>query len=375
MGATKRALAELKKVALERDLLKNPLIAAKVVEIENELLALELTALRVVANSADGKPHPASSVLKLKGTELQQAVSELFVDVAGPLALAAHADEGHRHPRLGAGDRTQLPQPPQGVDLRRVQRDPAPDHRRHDPGALITWTSSSTASRPRCATPCAACSRATTPSTAARSSRTTPASTRRCGASLAEMGLLGLPFAEDDGGMGAGPVELSVVAEEIGRVNAPEPFVESIVLAGGLVAALGTAGAEEGDPRRALGRREGAGCGAARARGSVGRRRGRGDRVRREAHRRQGARARRRPGRPARRLGHDRRRARPVPRRARGRGHRVVVPHPGRDPRRPRHPRRTRPRRGSATARPTTRRRSSGWWRRPRSPTATSRSA
>ena len=57
---------------------------------------------------------------------------------------------------------------------------------------------------------------------------------------LAEMGLLGLPFAEDDGGMGAGPVELAVVAEEIGRVNAPEPFVESVVLAGGLVAALGT---------------------------------------------------------------------------------------------------------------------------------------
>ena len=57
---------------------------------------------------------------------------------------------------------------------------------------------------------------------------------------LAEMGVLGLPFAEDDGGMGAGPVELSVVAEEIGRVNAPEPFAESVVLAGGLVAALGT---------------------------------------------------------------------------------------------------------------------------------------
>ena len=92
VGATKRALAELKKVAVDRDLLKDPLLAAQVVELENELLALELTALRVVANSADGKPHPASSVLKLKGTELQQAVSELFVDVAGPLALAAHVE-------------------------------------------------------------------------------------------------------------------------------------------------------------------------------------------------------------------------------------------------------------------------------------------
>ena len=58
---------------------------------------------------------------------------------------------------------------------------------------------------------------------------------------LAEMGVLGLPFSEDDGGMGAGPAEVSVVAEEFGRVIAPEPFVESVVLAGGLVAAHGSA--------------------------------------------------------------------------------------------------------------------------------------
>ena len=58
---------------------------------------------------------------------------------------------------------------------------------------------------------------------------------------LAEMGVLGLPFAEEDGGMGAGPAEVSIVAEEIGRVIAPEPFVEAVVLAGGLVAAAGTA--------------------------------------------------------------------------------------------------------------------------------------
>ena len=58
---------------------------------------------------------------------------------------------------------------------------------------------------------------------------------------LADMGVLGLPFAEEDGGMGAGPVEVSIVAEEIGRVLAPEPFIEAILLAGGLVGAAGTA--------------------------------------------------------------------------------------------------------------------------------------
>ena len=57
----------------------------------------------------------------------------------------------------------------------------------------------------------------------------------------AELGLLGLPFSEEDGGAGAGPAEVAVVAEEIGRVLAPEPYVAAVVLAGGLVAAVGSA--------------------------------------------------------------------------------------------------------------------------------------
>jgi hypothetical protein len=94
VAATKRALATVKQVAQDTGQLEDPLIAAQVVELENELLALELTALRVVASSSDGKPHPASSVLKLKGTELQQAVSELMVDLGGTLALASGAGGG-----------------------------------------------------------------------------------------------------------------------------------------------------------------------------------------------------------------------------------------------------------------------------------------
>jgi len=58
---------------------------------------------------------------------------------------------------------------------------------------------------------------------------------------LAEMGVLGLPFDEADGGMGAGPAEVALVAEEFGRCLAPEPFVEAVVLAGGLVAEAGDA--------------------------------------------------------------------------------------------------------------------------------------
>ncbi|MEO5711670.1 MAG: acyl-CoA dehydrogenase family protein [Nocardioidaceae bacterium] len=99
VGSTKRVLAQAKDyarsvtVAGGLTLLDDPLTAARIAELENELLALELTALRVVAHSVDGKPHPASSVLKLKGSELQQSVSELVVDLAGPASLASGAGD------------------------------------------------------------------------------------------------------------------------------------------------------------------------------------------------------------------------------------------------------------------------------------------
>ncbi|WP_222264175.1 acyl-CoA dehydrogenase family protein [Modestobacter marinus] len=97
VASTKRLLAQAKEHARElqvggRPLAQDPLMAARIAELENEVLALELTAIRVVANSADGRPHPASSVLKLRGTELQQAVTELVVDIAGPAAVASFAD-------------------------------------------------------------------------------------------------------------------------------------------------------------------------------------------------------------------------------------------------------------------------------------------
>jgi alkylation response protein AidB-like acyl-CoA dehydrogenase len=99
VGWTKRLLAQAKRHAAEvraggAPLLSDPRIAGRIAELENDLLALELTALRVVAHSADGKPHPASSVLKLRGTELQQAATELLVDIAGPLSLASGAGDG-----------------------------------------------------------------------------------------------------------------------------------------------------------------------------------------------------------------------------------------------------------------------------------------
>ena len=98
VGATKRMLVDAKAHATQitsggRPLIEDPSMRARIAELETELLALELTALRVVSNSSDGKPNPASSVLKLRGSELQQAATELIVDIAGPLSLASFADD------------------------------------------------------------------------------------------------------------------------------------------------------------------------------------------------------------------------------------------------------------------------------------------
>lgn len=64
-------------------LLDDPAFAARFAQMENDLVALELTQMRVAADSADGKPSPVSSLLKLRGSELQQAATELLMDVAG----------------------------------------------------------------------------------------------------------------------------------------------------------------------------------------------------------------------------------------------------------------------------------------------------
>ncbi|MFI5539017.1 acyl-CoA dehydrogenase family protein [Nocardia sp. NPDC051900] len=58
---------------------------------------------------------------------------------------------------------------------------------------------------------------------------------------LAELGVLGLSFTEEDGGVGAGPVETMVVLEEVGRRLAPEPILDAVLVPGGLVAAAGSA--------------------------------------------------------------------------------------------------------------------------------------
>ena len=51
----------------------------------------------------------------------------------------------------------------------------------------------------------------------------------------AELGLLGLPFAEEEGGFGGGAVETLLVAEQLGRAIALEPWLTTVVIGGGFL--------------------------------------------------------------------------------------------------------------------------------------------
>lgn len=72
----------------EGRLIDDPLFAAKLAEVEIDLMALEITELRTLAETASGQaPGNQSSILKLQGTLVLQRLTELFVECAGPQAL------------------------------------------------------------------------------------------------------------------------------------------------------------------------------------------------------------------------------------------------------------------------------------------------
>jgi pimeloyl-CoA dehydrogenase small subunit len=58
---------------------------------------------------------------------------------------------------------------------------------------------------------------------------------------LAEQGLLGLPFSEEDGGFGAGAIETMIVMEALGKALVVEPYLATVVLAGGFLRRGGSA--------------------------------------------------------------------------------------------------------------------------------------
>ena len=97
VGGIKARIGRVKQVAAATaggtggSVLDDPLFRSRLTTLEVELTALEMSVMRVLAREAKvghGKPDPLSSVLKIKGSELQQRATELLVDVVGPAGVA-----------------------------------------------------------------------------------------------------------------------------------------------------------------------------------------------------------------------------------------------------------------------------------------------
>ena len=90
VGACKRELKRLKEIARNepagggRPLLEDARFRDRIAQVEIELMALEVTNLRVLSAEGERKaPGPEASILKIRGTEIQQTLSELMMQAVG----------------------------------------------------------------------------------------------------------------------------------------------------------------------------------------------------------------------------------------------------------------------------------------------------
>ena len=111
VGTSKARVARLKQLAaLERvgdtPLIEDPRFRERLAAVEIELKALEMTQLRVVSDERKrekGRQNPASSILKLKGSVIQQQLTELTMEVIGPYVMPYQPPEqAQNEPFIGA---------------------------------------------------------------------------------------------------------------------------------------------------------------------------------------------------------------------------------------------------------------------------------
>jgi pimeloyl-CoA dehydrogenase large subunit len=129
VGISKTRIRRLKEIAaLERvgdkPLIEDQRFAMKIAAVEVQLKALEMTELRVVAAArhGNGKPDPASSILKIRGSEIQQTISELLMEAIGPFALPYQLphDESERWNEPPIGPEWAGPQAPEYFSSRKI---------------------------------------------------------------------------------------------------------------------------------------------------------------------------------------------------------------------------------------------------------------
>ncbi len=95
IGISKERLKYLKKIAEEED--ADPGFLQKLAAVEIELKAHEMTTLRILSAEQRGAKGPGSSILKLRGTEIMQSITELYLSLAGPFGLQSRREGPDEH--------------------------------------------------------------------------------------------------------------------------------------------------------------------------------------------------------------------------------------------------------------------------------------
>jgi alkylation response protein AidB-like acyl-CoA dehydrogenase len=99
IAQNKALLSRLKRIASQevrdgRPLIEDPLFRVQIAEVDMQLMAAEMSNLRTLAATQNGDvPGAESSFLKIKGTEIRQAITYLISKAVGPYALPFIEDE------------------------------------------------------------------------------------------------------------------------------------------------------------------------------------------------------------------------------------------------------------------------------------------
>ena len=248
IGQSKRELARLKTLAADhvkdgKPLLDDPRFRDRLTRVEVELMALEITNLRFLDQMRrSGRPPGADvSMLKIKGTEIQQAISELMMQAAGPLAQAFRPvdamDFDHftatlaprycnlRKATIYAGSNeiqrniiAKMTLGLAGGETDRFMNFELSEEQQLLADTLRRYLASDYSFEAR-----------------ARIVDSPSGWSPPHWKAFAEMGLLGLPFPEEHGGFGGTAVDVMIAMEAFGEALVVEPYLANVGLAGQLV--------------------------------------------------------------------------------------------------------------------------------------------
>jgi alkylation response protein AidB-like acyl-CoA dehydrogenase len=222
---TKKSVRGARPLSEDRNFMRN--LAA----VETDLRALEYTELRTLAAVQSGKaPGPESSILKVKGTEIQQAIDTLYLEAAGYYALPyvqeQYALESDPADWVGEGAETQYSL--KYFNYRKASiyggsNESNMDFSFNEIQAMLDdsiekFIANDYDFEKR-----------------QKYAASDKGYSRDVWQTFAELGWTSVPFSEEDGGFGGGPADLIVVMLRFGKGLVVEPYLANIVLSGGVL--------------------------------------------------------------------------------------------------------------------------------------------